>query len=160
MSRYALASMVVMVLTLAGLGGCCQKTLPGTSTEQGLSDIHERLSYSIRLHGFRHGIMSTREDNRDIDSIFVSVPLDALKRQHPGLEKMLVMVGTICALPEYADISVRIELGTMDEADLNFMRNTLEKALADKPNAKIVAMPGSRSDLTITVTHVPLKKYR
>lgn len=160
MNRYVWAGLIAVALALSGLSGCCQKIPPGKTTVPELSDIHERLSHTIRQHGFRHGIMSNREDNRDIDSIFVSLPLDAVKRQHPGLEKMLVMVGSICALPEYADISVHIELGTMDEADLNFMRNTLEKALAGKPNARIATTPGSLSDLTITVIHVPYKKFR
>lgn len=160
MNRYVLAGVIVVALTLSSLSGCHQKIPPGKSTVPELNDIHERLSYIIRQHGFHHGIMSNREDNRDIDSIFVSLPLDAVKRQHPGLEKMLVMVGTICALPEYSDISVYIELGTMDEADLNFMRNTLEKALTGKSNAKIAITPGARSDITITVTHVPYKRFR
>lgn len=158
MNRYALMSWAIIVLTVTLLGGCSQKMHQGTSMEPGLSDIHERLSYIIRRQGFRHGIMSTRDDDRDIDSIFVSVPLDGLKRKHPGLEKMLTMVGTICALPEYADITVRIELGTMDESDLTFMRDIFRKTLADKKNAEVVTVKDSRSDLTITVTHEPFKK--
>ena len=160
MNRNVLLSLAVMVLSLAGLAGCAQKIPLVTTTEAGASDIHERLSYTIRRHGFRHGIMSNREDNRDIDSIFVSVPLDGLKRQHPGLERMLTAVGTICALPEYADVPVRVELGTMDEADLKFMRNIFEKTLAGKTNAEIVSVSDSRSDLTITVPHIPVKKPR
>lgn len=158
MNRHVLASFAFMVLTLTTLGGCSQKMSLGTTAEYGANDIHERLSYVIRRYGFRHGIMSSREEGRDIDSIFVSVPLDGLKRKHPGLEKMLTTVGNICALPEYADIAVRIELGTMDEADLKFMREVFEKALSGKANAEIVAVSDSRSDLTITVTHVPVKK--
>lgn len=160
MKKHVLVSFAFLALILMTLGGCSQKMAPGTMAEYGANDIHERLSYVIRRHGFRHGIMSSREDSRDIDSIFVSVPLDGLKRKHPGLEKMLTTVGTICALPEYADIAVRIELGTMDEADLKFMREVFEKTLAGKTNAEIVAVPDSRSDLTITVTHVPVKKVR
>lgn len=160
MNRHVLISLVFLALALATLGGCSQKMALGIPAEHEVNDIHERLSYIIRRHGFRHGIMSSREDNRDIDSIFVSVPLDGLKRKHPGLEKMLTAVGSICALPEYADISVRIELGTMDEADLKFMRGIFEKTLAGKANAEIVSVSDSRSDLTITATHVPVKKPR
>lgn len=160
MNKSTLMIWVIFTFTLALLGGCSQKLQHGAATEPALSDIHERLSYIIRRQGFRHGIMSTRDDERDIDTIFVSVPLDGLKRKHPGLEKMLTMVGNICALPEYTDIAVRIELGTMDESDINFMRDIFKKTLGNKPNAEVVSVKDSRSDITITVTHEPFKKSR
>lgn len=156
MNRQLLLNSAIVILALLGLGGCSQTAAPVVD----LSDIHERLSYAIRKTGYEHGIMSRRENDMDIDSIFISVPLDGVKQQHPSLEKLLSSIGSICAMPEYANVSVSFELDASDYDSFLFMRGVLEKALGGRSSTQIIANQNPRNAITITLIHPPLKKQR
>ncbi|OGS91391.1 MAG: hypothetical protein A2Z95_08815 [Gallionellales bacterium GWA2_60_18] len=159
MNRPALTNFIVIVLlACAALAGCSQNAAPGTAMQARLIDIHEHLSYAIRKAGYDHSIMSRREGPVNIDSIFISMPLDGVKRQHPSVEKLLNSIGTICARPEYADVALHIELDASDYDNFLFMRGVLEKALGARTNARIIANQNPRNTITVTLTHHPFGK--
>lgn len=133
--------------------GCAQQRMSATKAPE-LRDIHERLSYVIRKHGFRHSLRSERQVDVDVDSIFVSLPLDALKTRDFGLDKMLADVAGVCASPDFMDISIVIDLGSRDEADIRYLRDRLEQAgLVNRQNVRIVASRDGYNDITVTTIH-------
>jgi hypothetical protein len=146
-------SVLLALLTLAGLPACTDKLSRPASQDREIRDIHERLSQAMRRHGFNHGIRSQRNGNQDIDSIYVSVPLDALLRRHASLDGLLKDIAGICAGSDYP---ILIELGARDEKDMNYMRSRLEPELGKKKNVVLENTPGSASDITITVLHPSL----
>jgi hypothetical protein len=158
MNKRTLLNLALITFALLGLGGCSQTSAPGTSAIAGQGDIHERLSNAIRKSGYEHGIMIRRENDLDIDSIFISVPLDGVKQHHPSLEKLLMSLGNICALPEYAYVLERFELDASDYDNFLYMRGVLEKALGGRPNTKIIAAQTPRNAITVTLIHTPFKK--
>ena len=136
------------------LGGCAPvvselKALRNPHAEA----LHENLSQSIHSFGFRHGIRIVREDDREIDTILVSIPLDSLKRQHITLHHMLFNVARICARPEYAKLSIQIELNAGDDSDRTYMRGIVEPIVAEARNVKVVSQADSANDLVITLSN-------
>ncbi|MBI4985807.1 MAG: hypothetical protein HZC24_10840 [Rhodocyclales bacterium] len=115
--------------------------------------LHEQLSQSIRSFGFSHGIRSVREDEREIDTIFVAIPLDSLKRQHITLHHMLFNVARLCARPEFAKIAVRIELNAGDESDRSYMRGIVAPIVAEARNVQVVSQRDASNDLVITISN-------
>lgn len=117
--------------------------------------LHERLSQSIHSFGFSHGIRSVREDNREIDTILVSIPLDSLKRQHITLHHMLFNIARLCARPEFANVAIQIELNAGDDNDRNYMRGIVEPLVVEARNVKVVSQRDAVNDLVITLSKVP-----
>ncbi len=120
--------------------------------------LHEQLSRSIHSFGFSHGVRSVREDDREIDSVFVSIPLDSLKRQHVSLHHMLFNVARLCARPEFSARSIQIELNAGDDRDRAYMRGIVEPIVAEARNVKVVSQRDASNDIVITVSNVPAKK--
>lgn len=119
--------------------------------------LHEQISQSIHSFGFSHGIRSVREDNRTIDTILVSIPLDSLKRQHITLHHMLFNVARICARPEYSRTSIQIELNAGDESDRAYMRGIVQPIVAEARNVKVVSQRDATNDFVITLSYDPVK---
>lgn len=117
--------------------------------------LHERLSQSIHSFGFSHGIHSVREDNREIDTILVAIPLDSLKRQHITLHHMLFNIARLCARPEFGRVSIQIELNAGDDNDRNYMRGIVEPIVAEARNVKLVSQRDAVNDLVITLSRTP-----
>ena len=122
--------------------------------------LHQQLSDAIHKAGFSHGIRSVREDTRDIDSIFVAVPLDSLKRQTVTLHEMLFNVARLCARPEFANLSIEIELNAKDEKDRAYMRGIVEPLVAEARNVGVVPQRELSTDIVITVVNDPTKRAR
>lgn len=114
--------------------------------------LHQRLSDSIHSYGFSHGIRSVREDNREIDTIFVAIPLDSLKRQYIMLHHMLFNVARLCARPEFANVSIQIELNAADDQDRDYMRGIVEPLVAEARNVKVISQRDASNDLVITLS--------
>lgn len=117
--------------------------------------LHEQLSRTIHSFGFSHGVRSVREDDREIDSVFVAIPLDSLKRRHISLHHMLFNVARLCARPEFSKLSIQMELNTGDDSDRAYMKSIVEPIVADARNVKIVFQRDSVNDLVITVANDP-----
>lgn len=117
--------------------------------------LHERLSQIIHDNGFTHGIRSVREDQREIDTVFVSIPLDSLKRRHISLHHMLFNVARLCARPEYAAVAIRIELNAVDESDREYMRDIVGPIVADARNISVFAQREAENDFVVTMSHAP-----
>lgn len=115
--------------------------------------LHERLSQAIHDSGFSHGIRSLREDDREIDTIFVAIPLDSLKRRYIGLHQMLFNVARICARPEFSKVSVQIELNATDEADRAYLRDLVGPLVADAHNVVVLSQRDGANDLVITLSN-------
>lgn len=115
-------------------------------------ELHERLSQAIHRSGFSHGLRGVREDNKVIDSIFISVSFDALKRRYAGLDKMLAEVGRICGDKAYERVTIRIELSG-DDDDMIYLRGLLEPTIGGAKNVSIVSINEGRNDIVITMTH-------
>lgn len=113
--------------------------------------LHERLSDVIHENGFTHGIRSIRQDGREFDTVFVSIPLDSLKRQHISLHHMLFNVARLCARPEYSSIAIQIELNAADEKDRAYMRDIVEPIVAGARNVSVIAQREAENDLVITL---------
>lgn len=119
--------------------------------------LHEQLSQSIHSFGFSHGIRSVREGSREIDTVFVSIPLDSLKRQYIGLHHMLFNVARLCARPEYSRMSIQMELNAGDEADRAYMRGIVEPLVAEARNVKVVSQRDASNDFVITISYDPTR---
>lgn len=122
--------------------------------------LHEQLSVAIHQAGFGHGIRSVREDTREIDSVYVAVPLDSLKRQAVGLHQMLFSVARLCARPEFANLDIEIELNAKDEQDRAYMRGVIEPIVAEARNVAVVPQRESTSELVITVVNDLAKRKK
>lgn len=115
--------------------------------------LHEQLSQSIHSFGFSHGIRSVREDDREIDTVFVTIPLDSLKRQHISLHHMLFNMARLCARPEFAKLSIRIELNAGDDRDRAYMRDIVAPIVAEARNITVVSQPDASNDVVITMSN-------
>ncbi len=144
---------------LAGLSaillaaGCSQavRDLKAARNPRGEA-LHERLSDTIQDNGFTHGVRTVRDAGREIDSIFVAIPLDSLKRRHVTLHHMLFNVARLCARPEYAKVDIRIELNALDEDDRDYLRSVVEPLVAEARNVTVIPQRESNNDLVITLT--------
>lgn len=114
--------------------------------------LHEQLSELIRANGFRHGIRSVRENDREIDTILVTIPLDSLKRRHIALHDMLFNVARLCARPEFANFSIGIELNAGDEPDRAYMRDIVEPIVAKARNVSVISQRDAGNDVVITLS--------
>ncbi|MCK9283255.1 MAG: hypothetical protein M0P39_03130 [Rhodocyclaceae bacterium] len=143
----------LLFVTIGILCGCTAIKPLHVEREQRIAELHERLSYSISRHGFSHGLRGTREDGRSIDSIYISISLDSLKRRHSSLEQMLTGVARICASKEFADVVIRIEVSAADDADMQYMYGLLTPGLADAPHVQVTQVRDAVNDIVITVAH-------
>lgn len=123
------------------------------ATEQRITELHERLSHSISSHGFTHGLRGIREEGRNIDSIYIALSLDSLKRRHISLDQMLADVARICTAKEFAAVDIRIELSASDEDDMEYLRGLIVPALADASNVQVIQVRDVVNEIVITMTH-------
>lgn len=115
------------------------------------TDLHERLSAVIARDGFSHGLRSQRDGWQDFDSVYVRIALDSLKRRHYSLDNLMQDIGRVCALPNYAHLAIRIEIGAGDEEDRMYLKAVLEPAIKGKSNITIIVAPDAYNDITIAV---------
>lgn len=146
--------MSVVLLSALIVTGCAP--VMSSRDSQGV-ELHERLSQSIHSFGFSHGVRSVREDERKIDTVFVTIPLDSLKRQFINLHHMLFNAARICARPEYASMAILIELNAGDESDRTYMRSIVEPLVAEAKNVKVVSQRESANDFVITISYDPAR---
>lgn len=128
-------------------------TAQDLSLRKARNDIHERLSAVIARDGFSHGLRSERDGSQDFDSVYIHVALDSLKRRHYTLDNLMKDIGTICALPSYAHLAIRIEIAAGDEEDRMYLKNLLVPAVAGKANITVVTDQDLYNDIVITIRH-------
>lgn len=146
-------TLLAIVSSALLLGGCAQAVHDLKAARAPAREaLHERLSDAIHEHGFTHGIRTLREGEREIDTIFVAIPLDSLKRQHISLHHMLFNVARLCARPEYAHVKIQIELNAADEKDRNYLRGIVEPIVADARNVTVIPQREAENDLVITLS--------
>ena len=151
---YPRGIVVAVIVWFASMTGCAPMVseLKAARNQQGEA-LHERLSQLIHSFGFRHAIRSVREDSREIDTIFVTIPLDSLKRRHVSLHGMLFNVGRLCARPEHANVSIQIELNAGDEIDRAYLRGVVEPLVAEASNVKVGSQNDAANDFVITLAY-------
>lgn len=142
-----------LLLSAIILCGCVSGLDLKNEKEQRITELHERLSHSISRHGFTHGLRGMREDGRNIDSIYISISLDSLKRRHASLDQMLADVARICAAKDFAKVDIRIELSTGDEEDMKYLRGLLQPPLSSAHNVQVVPVREGSNDIVITTSH-------
>lgn len=128
-------------------------TAQDMSLRKARNDIHERLSAVIARDGFSHGLRSERDGSQDFDSIYIHVALDSLKRRHYTLDNLMKDIGTICALPSYAHLAIRIEIAAGDEDDRTYLKTLLMPEVTGKANITVVTDQDLYNDIVITVRH-------
>lgn len=149
-----LLRVLVALLVLQTLSGCADPRSRGDEI-----DIQERLSAVISRNGFSHGLRSQRDGDRHVDSIYIRVPLDSLKRRHYSLERLMKDVGRICTLPEYSGYPIRIEFGAGDETDRLYLKEALLKEIGQKINIRVFVESEDYNDILITFEH-PSQSHR
>jgi hypothetical protein len=129
MHRYSIPGLLAASLLV--LAGCTttgdKKAAPGGS-------IHEIYSHGIRKAGFTHEVRLVRENTRHFDVITVHIPLDALRRRHDSLERVLKSIGEIAAahnLPTLIDVQAE------EEEDLEFVQARLMGYVGRSPNVQM-----------------------
>lgn len=143
---------LLVLLAAWALCGCSPiQRQPGGPAVPTVGEMHERLSAVIRQDGFRHGVRGERGDDRVVDSVFISVPMDAIKRRHESLDQLLLDIAAICLAPEFAEYQVLIELSSSDVADFEYMKSVIAPPLAGRRNIRIEASKDVRNDITITM---------
>lgn len=146
----------ILIAALLSIGALCSCT-PGINLkaekEQRITELHERLSHAISRHGFNHGLRGTREDGRNIDSIYISISLDSLKRRHESIDQMLADVGRICTAKEFAEVNIRIELSARDDDDMLYLYGLIQPTTAGAINVQVVRVRDAVNDIVITVAH-------
>jgi hypothetical protein len=130
--------------------GAAGKTKLTLEVQQHLGDNWIRAA--IHGAGFSHGIRSVREDTRDSDSNFVAIRLDIIKRQHITLHQMLFNVALLGARPEYAIVSILIELNAADQKDRDYLRGIVEPLVAEARNVMVTSQRDAAADLVITLS--------
>jgi len=150
--RSLITALGLTALLGMGLGACAPNgAFPISIKREQASDLHERLSQAIRRNGFSHGLRGVREDNKVIDTIFISVSFDAMKRRYAGLDKMLAEVGRICGDKAFENFTIRVELSG-DDDDMIYLRGLLEPGIAGAKNVSIVSVNEGRNDIVITTS--------
>lgn len=118
-------------------------------------DIHERLSGVIAREGYSHRIISDRNESEHLDSIHLRIPLDGMKRQHDGVERVLVGIARVCVLPEFSNLPMRIVVATVDADDGKYLQAVMERELGVRKNLTFNVVTGSGEGIVIAVSHPP-----
>lgn len=142
----------ILWIALALLAGCVTNRGDAEST-QNIKDIHESLSAVIARNGFAHEIRSQRNGPREIDSVFIPLSLDSLKRRHYSLDNLMADIGGICMLPEYRQLPVLIEIGAAAEKDRMYLKSVLMPAISGRTNIEVITSPDTDGSVVITVGH-------
>lgn len=142
---------IIIALALCVLSGCASVPRSPKPNVPVAGEMHERLSAVIKRDGFRHGVRSERGEGREFDSVFISVPMDAIRRRHESLDQLLVDIAAICLAPEFSSYMVLIELTGADPADFDYMKSVIGPLLSGRKNIKIEASKDTRADITITM---------
>ncbi|HEY3327665.1 MAG TPA: hypothetical protein VGK14_10930 [Novimethylophilus sp.] len=142
----------ILWLAIALLAGCAAN--PSDSRfAQNVKDIHESLSSVIARNGFSHEIRSQRDGPREVDSIFIPISLDSLKRRHYSLDNLMNEIGSVCVLPEYIRLPVLIEIGADDEEDRMYLKSALMPSISGRANIQVITAPDTDNNIAITVEH-------
>lgn len=145
-----------MVLLAIGLSGCMSVVSElKAARNPHVESLHEQLLRSIHDNGFSHDLRIARDSDREIDTIFVAIPLDSLKRRYITLHHMLFNVARLCARPEYSDIAIAIELNANDEKDRAYLLGIVGPIVAESRNVSVVPQREDASDLIITLSGKP-----
>lgn len=147
----ALLGLVVVV-------AACAPVTTAQGEQPWKQDIHEHLSDAIAKEGFSHRIVSDRNPYLHVDSIHLRIPLDGMKRRHEGVERVLIGIAQVCALPDYREVPISIVVATVDEEDGRYLRSVLEHQVGGKENITIKVVVGSGEGIVIAVRHVPLTR--
>lgn len=135
------------------ISACTLQKHPDPNFAKERNDIHERLSAVITRDGFSHGMRSQRDGWKHIDSIYIRIALDSLKRRHYSLDNLMKDIGAVCALPRYRHLNFRIEIGAGDEDDRIYLSAVLAPAIKGKTNIFVATSADVYNDITITVQH-------
>ena len=148
-----LLGMLSAFFILMVLPGCTALDMKSGGRLGSAGDIQERLSAVIARNGFTHSLRSERSGGVHVDSIYISVPLDSLKRRHYSLENLMRDVGQICALPEYATLPIHVEFAAGDDEDRHYLQALLFKEVDGKRNVSITVESDFFNDILITTSH-------
>lgn len=156
-ARNLLGALLAVVLLV--LSGCSQVIGELKAARKPHAEsLHEQLSAAIHRASFTHAIRSVREGTREIDTLFVSVPLDSLKRQTVTLHEMLFSVARLCARPEFANLSIEIELNAKDEKDRAYLSSVVMPIVAEASNVTVVPQREPNTDVVITIVNDLMKR--
>lgn len=149
-----LSALLVTVAVIV-VAACAPVRQLDTESGREYEDIHERLSDVIARAGFSHRIVSDRSDSAHLDSIHLRIPLDGMKRRHEGVERVLIDIARVCALPEFASLPIRIVVATIDEEDGRYLRAVMDKEAGIGSNVTVQVTVGSGEGIVIAVRHSP-----
>ncbi len=145
-TRYLYAGVIALLLGCAAAPQHAQQISP-------ITDIHESLSEVIERHGFSHEIRSQREGHREIDTIFIAIPLDSLKRRHEALDNLMNEIGLTFTRPEYLELPVSVEIVTEEAEDGVYLQTALLPAISKRENIRVTLGADSDNRVIITVGH-------
>lgn len=137
---------------LLALTGCALDSRSG-GRDGSVVDIQERLSTVITRNGFAHGLRSERGGTRHVDSIYINVPLDSLKRRHYSLENLIKDIARVCTQPDFAAFPIRVEFGGGDEKDKTYMQEVFLREAGERKNIKVSITSEGYNDIEITIYH-------
>lgn len=142
-------AMVVVVLAATA----CASGRQSDELLRDRGDIHERISDVISRDGFSHRIISDRSDSMHSDSIHLRIPIDGIKRRHEGVERVLISIARVCALPEFAALPIRIVIATTDDDDGKYMRALLDREIGVSANVSVQVTSGPGEGIAIAIKH-------
>lgn len=145
----------ILILGALSIAGCASTRQADVELIRDHGDIHERLSEVISRDGFSHRIISDRSDAIHQDSIHLSIPIDGIKRRHEGVERVLISIARVCALPEYVALPIRIVVATIDDDDGKYMRTLLDREIGSSTNISVQVKSGSGEGIVIAIRHPP-----
>lgn len=147
--RRVLSALLVMMAAMA----CSTVDKKNGGNSKAGDDIQERLSAIIGRNGFTHSLRSERDGGQHRDSVYISIPLDNLKRRHYSLENLLRDLGRVCAQPEYAALPIRVEFAAGDVSDRRYLQEQFLKEVGDKANISVSVESDLFDDILIMTAH-------
>lgn len=157
-ARRRMLAVLGALFVLQALSGCALEPRNGGRTSSA-DDMQERLSTVISRNGFSHGLRSERDAGYHLDSVYINIPLDSLKRRHYSLENLMRDVGRICSLPEYSEYPIRVEFAAGDLEDRLYLKRLLLKEISLKANILVTVESDVFNDVLITIAHPDKKTH-
>ena len=150
-----LVALPALIFGVLAIAACASTRQADVALERAHGDIHERLSDVISRDGFSHRIISDRTDTLHNDSIHLRIPIDGIKRRHEGVERVLISIARVCALPEFVALPIRIVVATIDDDDGKYMRAMLNREIGTSTNVSVQVTSGSSEGIVIAIRHPP-----